>query len=99
MLEGEVSAADSARPDLSSHVLNGEMELHYLDFGRSQIRKGQLVVAPGDEFIYFGNKASYALAFWDSTMQGQRSGIRLIKKGGGVLYENKEIPFDYSKIE
>jgi hypothetical protein len=87
------------------HVLSeriGEpLEVHYLDQGSPQVMEAELASRPNDHFFYLTlDKTDMSIVYWYTPhADGRLSGVKLIKKGDSVLYENNQIEFDYERAE
>ena len=80
----------------------GEMiEVHHLDLNIPKITTETLKCPPNEVFFYLEKGSHSHLVYWDdSSFNGQRTAVKLIKDHQGkVIYENKEIPFDYQKLK
>lgn len=77
------------------------LEVHYLDQGIPQVMEAQLASRPNDQFFYISlHKSNMGIVYWNTThADGRHSGVKLIKQGGKVIYENIHMEFDYSRAE
>jgi hypothetical protein len=83
-------------PELASHVGNN-VEVHYLDFDQPQIEIARIGSVPNDNAFYLTvDGVEMHITYWHiEHSDGRVSGVKMIKSGDRVLYENKQIPFDY----
>jgi len=85
---------------LSKHI--GELlEVHYIDFGLPQILEAKLYAPPNDNIFYISlDESDLNIVYWyNRHMDGRLSGVRMIKRGGNILYRNDTLPFDYDRAE
>lgn len=83
-------------PDVALKV--GEsVEVHYLDAGLPQIEIARVGAAPNRNSFYLTSDGSdLHITYWHQKhSDGRISGVKMIKSGGRVLYENSKIPFNY----
>lgn len=84
---------------MEKHV-GEKIEVHRLDLGVPKITTETLKCSPNEDFFYLGEgNYSYLIPWDDSSFNGKRSAVKLIKCRGELIYENREIPFDYQEIK
>ena len=85
---------------LTKHV-GEDIEVHYMDAGLSQIIDAHLTSSPNEKSFYLSlNNMDTNIVYWyDKDPSGLVSGVKLIKAGGEILYNNNALPFDYEKAE
>lgn len=86
--------------ELNKHI-GKILEVYYIQKGHEIVEVSQLVFPASDLHFYLGEKSGYHIIHWDHTdHQGHRFAVKLIKAGTeNIIYQNDEIPFDYSKLK
>jgi len=83
-------------PDVALKV-GDNVEVHYLDAGLPQIEIARVGAVPNRNSFYLTFDGSdLHITYWHQKhSDGRISGVKMIKSGGRVLYENGDIPFNY----